>query len=469
MSLALRITVLCLGLLTLATAARAEPGDIAFVECLAADVNLTGVTGCTDVTPTTNVMRGFDSVVVSSDGLHVYGASSFANAVVHFSRDPADGRLTFADCVSSAVAITGCTNIGGTSDALNGASSLRLSPDGEDVYVVSSIADSVSQLSLAPDGPGAGALSFVDCWSTRPAAGCTDLSGVTESLNTTGSLEISPDGADVYTTSDSNPGAVTHFSRGMDGGLTFESCVSSGAVPGCTDLGPTTNAIQLVSPVVISPDGADIYVGADTRSAIIHFRRNLADGSFAFDSCLTSSTSTTGCAELATSAARRIVEEGLTISADGRHVYSASLAQAAVVQYNRAADTGALTQVDCITTAGATTNCRQIPDVEFQSLVNLTIANDGASVYASGLAANAVFGLDRDRRTGTLSFNDCISSTGAEPCIDLSMTAANSTAEPTGIAVSPRGESLYIGSTTAFLHADREPPVDLFSDSFEDF
>jgi len=105
--------------------------------------------------------------------------------------------------------------------------------------------------------------------------------------------------------------------------------------------------------------------------------------------------------------------------------------------------------------------------VVLQSLINLTFAPDGTSIYASGLAANTVFGLDRDPDSGALSFNDCISSTGAVPCIDLSATAENTTNDPAGLAVSPDGKNLYIGSNTAFLHTDRELPQTLFADGFE--
>jgi DNA-binding beta-propeller fold protein YncE len=77
---------------------------------------------------------------VSPDGLHVYVTSGegFDSAVVAFTRDAGSGALTFVEAV-----FDGDGGVGGV-DGLNGARSVAVSPDGLHVYVASEFDDAVA-------------------------------------------------------------------------------------------------------------------------------------------------------------------------------------------------------------------------------------------------------------------------------------------------------------------------------------
>ena len=93
--------------------------------------------------PQGKALDGAYSVTVSPDGKSAYVASVFSDAVAVFDRDTTTGKLTQkADpdgCITN-VATTGCT----TGKALDGATSVTVSPDGKSAYVASFSSDAVA-------------------------------------------------------------------------------------------------------------------------------------------------------------------------------------------------------------------------------------------------------------------------------------------------------------------------------------
>jgi len=162
------------------------------------------------------------SVAVSPDGDNVYTAARDSDAVARFERDPDTGALDFSDCVSE-------TGTGGDCEdgkALDGATFVDVSPDGESVYVASVVSDAVAAFERDRDGGELDQLSDPDgCVSEtgRSVAGDPETSGDCgegRALDGAQYVTVSRGPPSVYVASFfSGGGALAFFRRGADGSL----------------------------------------------------------------------------------------------------------------------------------------------------------------------------------------------------------------------------------------------------------
>jgi DNA-binding beta-propeller fold protein YncE len=138
--------------------------------------------------------QGLDAatgVAVSPDGASVYAASISDDATVRFDR-AANGALSNGSCIADPPDTTGC---GATAQGLLGAGGIAVSPDGANVYAVSQGDQAFVRLDRAPNG----ALSNPSCIADPPdSAGC---GATTQGLNGASGVALSPDGGSVYAVS----------------------------------------------------------------------------------------------------------------------------------------------------------------------------------------------------------------------------------------------------------------------------
>jgi DNA-binding beta-propeller fold protein YncE len=111
-------------------------GALTFSGCTGADA------GCTPTTPA-NALTQVASVAVSPDGQSAYATANGSNAVDVFSRSPASGLLSFANCVGEDAGCTPTT----PATALAGPDSVALSADGSNVYALSYGSNAIDELS----------------------------------------------------------------------------------------------------------------------------------------------------------------------------------------------------------------------------------------------------------------------------------------------------------------------------------
>ncbi len=143
-------------------------GTLTFVEQQKNGVG--GVTG----------LDGAIAVTVSPDGMHVYAAGRFDQAVSVFARNPTTGALSFVERHQDGVA--GVDGIGGTIF-------VTVSPNGDHLYVASELDHAVAV--FARDSM-TGSLTFIES-QTDGVAGV-------DGLRTAFSVAVSPDNAFVYAT-----------------------------------------------------------------------------------------------------------------------------------------------------------------------------------------------------------------------------------------------------------------------------
>jgi DNA-binding beta-propeller fold protein YncE len=328
-----------------------------------------------------------EAVVVSPDGRSVYAVSEFDNAVVRFDRKRKTGALTPKGCIEDND--DGPDGCGQSTDGLDGAFGLTVSPDGKSVYSVSQSDDAIVHFSRKPGG-GLEPIGCVDdndapdgpdaC--VQSANGLATLSGVT----------VRADGEFVYTAS-ANDNAVAWFERdATTGALDPVGCVED------DDDGPdacsqSTPALEQAKSVVGSRDSASLYSVAEEDDAVVHFQLGDVTGTPFPQECIDDPASgPETCAAIAHALTGAI---SLALSRDGESLYAVSLFDDAIVRFDRETVGGVLTPKGCVQDkVTGTSPCEQ----EMRGLSGpdgVAVTADGKSVYAVSQGDNALVRLKR--------------------------------------------------------------------------
>jgi DNA-binding beta-propeller fold protein YncE len=242
-------------------------------------------------------LSGADALAVSPDSKFVYVGSSNTATVSAFHRSR-DGVLEplaqslrgakhsgyFGCLAGDALAGIPRSSCAGRVSALNGVDALAMSPDGRELYAVSSGlepgTDSLVTLQRDPRSGGLRGLPGTGgCLQSLPGRGCPPLAG----LEGASAITISPDGRFVYVASEVS-GAVRGFKRNRATGaltplLGRGACVSSGN-RAAGDVSCEENVPQLggARSIAVSPDGREVYVAAFDPGAVVVLGRNPSSG-----------------------------------------------------------------------------------------------------------------------------------------------------------------------------------------------
>lgn len=187
-------------------------------------------------------------------------------------------------------------------------------------------------------------------------------------------------------------------------------------------------------PIAVSPDGANVYVGAAFESAITVFARDPLTG--------------------ALSVVQVVRDDGivpihlggpfsLVVSPDGAHVYVGAFLGDAVVVFARHPTTGALTWVETVEDGVS------VPPF-LSGVQGLAISDDGLRLYAMAGGEDTISVFDRAPATGLLTLTQTV--LPSDPGIsDL--------ASPLGLALHPFRPDAYVaaGGSGALLHFHRDP------------
>jgi WD40 repeat protein len=207
-----------------------------------------------------SAVDGATGVVVSSDGRFLYATGFTNGAVVGFNLS--GGLISSqADCLWSADATDDCR----TTNGIPTPNGLAISPDGKDLYVVST-----DGLAALRRDTTTGKLTFTQCFSSTPDSACAQ----DETLEQNGiAVTASPDGRAVYVGGGTDSGGyvVTYARDPQTGMLTRASCLSTNPdLPACA----AAPGLGAVSQIAVSPDSHSVYVagaggGSDQNGALL--------------------------------------------------------------------------------------------------------------------------------------------------------------------------------------------------------
>jgi DNA-binding beta-propeller fold protein YncE len=205
-------------------------GTLAFVECH----TTAGTPGCTDAGA--NGLDAATDVTVTADSGRVY-LSARGSSAIGFTRDPADGRLTSPQPLTS-------------DDYLLGAQTVAVAPQGNVLYAGLFDGSGLTTLSLAP---ATGAPSLLACWRNEASPACTTSPGTRGVFG----LDFSPDGGILYAAA-RDGSTLASFRRGANGALALASCAYAPEVPaaGCDH---AVKGLAGVQSVVATGDGRFVY------------------------------------------------------------------------------------------------------------------------------------------------------------------------------------------------------------------
>ncbi|MCA9047559.1 MAG: VCBS repeat-containing protein, partial [Planctomycetaceae bacterium] len=288
---------------------------------------------------------------ISPDGQHLYVTAHFDDAVSVFSRDAATGELTFVEVLRN--------NVGGVS-GLQTAQGVIVSPDGLHVYVTGN--HSVAAFSRNMTN---GTLTFVEVLHD-------DVSGI-DGLLGADRMAFSPDGRDLYLTSQVDDAVAVFRRNAADGRLTF------------IEWHPGLDGAQGVA---VSSDGQHVYVAVHHEDSVRLYNRNATDGTLTF---VESQVDGVGGVDGLDGT------YGLRISPDGRNVYVVGYVDNAVSVFDRDPTNGLLTFVESHHHAVAGVTGLDGPTF-------FDISPDGQNVYVAGQNSDSAAVFLRDPVTGRLTF-----------------------------------------------------------------
>jgi len=217
------------------------------------------------------------SVALSPEGKDVYVAAvgtgtsgSHGGDIAEFERDttagPEDGalkQLSGANACLTSTGVTGCANV----EHINGPGELVVSPDEQNVYANSFAENAILEFSRESSGQLkqlAGPNTCISSSATTPT-GCTAVKGIEGPFG----MAISPEGSNLYVAGIAD-NAIAVFERNTSGGELTQfaapyECITENA-SGCG----TNNAVGLKNAwlPVVSPDGANVYVGGESGQLV---------------------------------------------------------------------------------------------------------------------------------------------------------------------------------------------------------
>lgn len=306
---------------------RAASGDLTYSSCV--DTS----SGVSDSCPTAAPADGGGalalnsiSIAISPNGKTVY-ATSWADALLWWTRDTATGQLTWGGCRDGATdaATNGrcgtATTLGGgnfPAGSLAYTQGMEVTPDGTSLF----IADQQEGLLQAQLNPTTGVPTPQACFNTTgsAAAGCTSTAS---GIPMAGSgLAIASNSRDIYLSSIS-PGGVTHFQRTPSGVTTFSSCIGSSAPTAqCLTAAPTPSFFNLGS---IGIAGTNVFThggiyGPSPEGTVTKLARS-ATGSLSFTNCSTTVAAAGPCAVMPAGTLTGDIGR-LPVATDGSAVYT---------------------------------------------------------------------------------------------------------------------------------------------------
>ncbi|MFC1563744.1 beta-propeller fold lactonase family protein [candidate division KSB1 bacterium] len=424
-----------------------------------------------------NTIDGLNYAVgltVTRDGKNVYATGGTGDAIAVFSRQPVTGKLRYMEVHMDVAA-------GGSSEGLDGAYSVSVSPDGRHVYVA---ANQDNAIVLFDRSTSDGSLSNSSAY-TDGVAGISGLAG-------TEYIIVSQDNNKVYSSGKTDSKL-----------LAMDRNISNGALSSLGYMKDDSAGVYgLNSPydLVLSPDGKHLYVAGRLDNAISVFSVG-QDTSFAylslvdtvgyFGAVLVDSTIDVAMVTIRnTGSDTANVTSGTptgpfslvspsfpyTIYPDSSQTFLVSFTPTAAGTFNNTItfatdDSAHLSLVFDVVGIGTNPHPGELEFIEYfkddsagfnglNQAYGIDVSPDGKNVYAVGFGENAIASFSRNITTGELTFIDAITS---------ATIGGQSLVGPLDVEISPDGRHAYVagysGNAMAIFSRDQVTGALTFVDS----
>jgi hypothetical protein len=348
-------------------------------------------------------------VQLSPDGKNAYSVSVDGD-LIEYSRNGANGELEVIGCITAGTDKCAAENVIENEVEITNPTAIALSPNGKNAYITGIGKNAIVEFErntesglLAPMNGGKA------CITEEPGGECEvkEAKGLHEPYGIT----VSPEpGENVYATA-VNPTAkgeaVAEFKRNTESGL-LEPLAGNECIGGPKSGCPIDTAIGMFEPIgiVVSSDGKNVYVAAGAegeKGAVVTFER---EGGGALKQLSLEE----GCIGTVTGCAKDEAAEGsedLVVSPDNKDVYATSAHDNATIALERTGEHGALTALaepnGCISLepTAPTEHCTQAKLVRDSR--GVAISPEGDDVYVGSAGESGVAALERDPATGALT------------------------------------------------------------------
>jgi hypothetical protein len=298
--------------------------------------------------------------------------------------------------------------------------------------------------------------------SSEDGAGtCSQARGLAEGE----SAAVSPDGSNVYVgsygySSASLGPAYAVFKRnkttgslsqlpGKAGCFTSDGASNAGAAT-CTEMRGLNQYSGDGHDIVFSSNGKWAYIAADGNpAAVMIFRRSASTGALTQLSgtagCITTNGSSQAGAGTCKADPHLLDASGLTLSSDDRFLYVTGTGGSKQIEvYSRNKNTGALSDIECISQAPAPSGCltgRVVGDTQY-----IALSPDGKHAYA-GQYDFGISVFDRNPTSGKLTQKSgkagCVTGDGDDDTGASTCTVGRVTEGTFPLLVTPNGKWLY--------------------------
>ena len=244
---------------------------------------------------------------------------------------------------------------------------------------------------------------------TQHEVGC-EAGTVPSGIDIPTAMAISPDGLNLYVTSDSSEGQflVTFRRDPGTGGLTPVQILAHDS------FGPPDGLSHPLG-IIVSPDSRHVYATNYPEDEVGVWRVDETTGALTLVEVERDGFTPLGGAV------------GLAISPDGAHLYVTAPRSSGVIAYSRNATTGALTWVETKTE----------PETVMRKPYAVAVSPDGAQVYAADQATNSLLAFSRNAMTGALTLVQAQQD---------GVGGAEGLRDPDELSMSPDGTHLHVTS-----------------------
>ena len=322
--------------------------------------NITFITSQTDGLLSVDGLDGVMDLTMSPDNLHVYASSLNDNAVAAFRISSINGSLIYIDSW-----IDGNTSV----DGLKFAVSSEITSDGKHLYVVGKGDNSVAEFVR---NPATGELVYIN-------KSTNNFQGV-DGINQVSDLALLPNKSILYSASPSENKIGIFQANSTSSELTYLGRVKNNE--------GSVTLLEGVDSLEIDSEGQFLYAASNKANAITLFKITSATGTLThIDNYIDGTEGVDGLKNVS----------DLEISPDQNYLYAAGYGEDSVSVFSRNATSGVLTFIK---------SYKEIPDSMdgISGPVSLTITPDGKHLYSANWLDNSIasFGIDTD--SGLLTY-----------------------------------------------------------------